>query len=587
MRGLFVTRALVVFVTLVLLAPAGSGVAGEADLSLASIVSGAADRRITLQDLAEGPTGVLAAVAGTETFPIPCATPLLQGAGATGASPEPLRQAIGLVSAPPPIADESVYTTRDGQFAIHYSSSDRSSGLPADDRNRDGLSDRVLRLAESLAASRSYLVDTMGYPDPAGAAGRLEIYLVRLGHGIEGYVPPARRTAAGAGSRFVVLDAGLSTDRVLPAAMHQLAHAALLSLTDRPIPVWWSEATASFLTLAATGDLEGQRPALQARLQAAGHGLTSDRLLLMQGALLWPVFLSERTGDAGIVRRIWDEMTAPDTTPLQAADRVLRRSAGLTSAEALRELAAWTLFTGSHDDGRHFSFAHSLPEPALPVIGPGLPFILGPVEPVEAYGSVAFRLPAGGGHGALDLEISAEGGSPAGDLLVFYRRGGEPPVLVPLPMENGGIGRVTVPWSEAREAWIILRNTAPPPGEPARFEVRGTLDPYAPYDLASFTTGTFGRSVLLEWTTASERGLLGWNVYRSERPTGPFVRLNDVAIPAYGDGTADTGYIFVDGGAREGRRYYYVLEGLTTTGLTQRSHLASVRTRRPRRAHHD
>jgi len=83
--------------------------------------------------------------------------------------------------------------------------------------------------------------------------------------------------------------------------------------------------------------------------------------------------------------------------------------------------------------------------------------------------------------------------------------------------------------------------------------------------------------MLLEWTTASEKGLAAWNVYRAETPGGPFTRLNSVAVPAMGDSASDTGYIFVDDVARPGRRYYYLLEGLTDLGRPQRSHVVSGR----------
>jgi len=278
------------------------------------------------------------------------------------------------------------------------------------------------------------------------------------------------------------------------------------------------------------------------------------------------------------VSRIWERIAAEGIDPMQATSRVLPEAAGITLDDALREFAAWNLFTGERDDGLHYSFGRTFPGAELQLVGRAMPLDLGPVEPIEAMGSIAFRIPSDGGVGALDMSLLAEGGAAGADLLVFYRAQGGRPVLVPIAVASDGRGQISVPWDDAIEAWLILRNAAIEQEQVARFEVRASLDPFAPFDLASFTAEGAGESIVLTWTTASEKGLLGWNVYRARRPTGPFLRLNGVAIPAYGDGSDETGYIFVDGAVHGDRRYYYLLEGLTQSGLTRRSHMASART---------
>src|SRR5262249_20068196 len=160
-------------------------------------------------------------------------------------------------------------------------------------------------------------------------------------------------------------------------------------------------------------------------------------------------------------------------------------------------------------------------------------------EAIEPLGSLAFRLPGDGRGGTIELEISADGGRPAADLLVFYRSWGSQPVLVPLAFDASGNGRAAGPWADARELWGVLRNDALPGGGGSRFEARTSANPYAPYDLASFTSTPTGPSMLLEWTTASETGLAAWNVYRGESPAGPFTRLNAVAVPAMGSTGSD------------------------------------------------
>ncbi|HEU4402194.1 MAG TPA: hypothetical protein VFT43_08825 [Candidatus Polarisedimenticolia bacterium] len=560
------------------------------DLSLASIVAAAADRPAGFGGAPRDPSAILAAVAGTDSFPVTCATPLVTLLVRPDAPlPPSLRESQAALAARPSLDNERVALTHDGFFAIHYSGSSRGLSMLGADRDHNGLPETVDHLAEALAAARSFLVSGFGYPAPAPDGERLDVLLVDLDHGLEGYTAPGRdpsidaapasglpTAAAGASQRFIVLDTDLPAERLMTAVLHQVAHASLLALAPRA-PHWWAEATAAFLTVEGSGDLAGHAAALRARLASPDRGLGSDSLLLMEGSLLWPLFLAERSGDPGVVRQIWSEMAAQGNDPAAATDLVLKRGAGLTLADAYREYAAWNLFTGPRDDGRHYSFSRALPEAALPTVGPALPVVLDPVEPVEPLGSVPFRLPGEGGRGTLDLDITAEGGRPGVDLLVAYRSEAPRQVLVPIALNEAGSGRVSIPWADALEAWIILRNDAAAPGAAARFSLRAARDPYAPFDLASFTAQPLGASIALEWTTASEKGLLGWNVYRAESPTGPFARLNDVAVPAYGDGTADTGYIFQDDTARPGRRYYYLVEGLTSLGLTERSYLVSAR----------
>jgi hypothetical protein len=510
------------------------------------------------------PGGVLAAVAGLDRFPAACATPLVQALALPDRTLAPPLAAVRayLVSRPA-TPGERTLNGRDGRFAVRYVPGARPAGLMAADHDRNGHPDLVDRVAEAVAAALSLLEGRLGYP----ASAPLAVYLLDLGRGLEGYAVPDERAP------FVILDAGLPSGRVMSAVLHQVAHAALQRLAPRS-PAWWSEATAAFLALSGSGDLAGHEPALRARLEAAGRSLPGDDLALLPGGLLWPWFLAERAGDPGVVRAVWEEMAGHGTDPLAAADTVLRRS-GSSLAEAFREFCLWNLFTGSRDQGLHYPEGHLLPEAPLPSAGPALPVVLGPVEPVEALASLAFRLPAEPRRGSLDVEVRVEGGSPGADLLVRPADDAGGPVLVPVPLDAGGAGRAAVPLEGLKEAWIVLRNG--PAASSARFEIRAAHDPYAPYDLAGLVAESVGASIVLQWTTASETGLIGWNIERAPSPEGPFQRLNGVAVPAWGEGTSDTGYVFVDDTARPGRRHYYRIEGLTAAGLAAVSHVVSAR----------
>jgi hypothetical protein len=556
--------------------------AEEHDVVLSGVVSRAAERAAAIAAAGQGDGDLLAAVAGVDGFPSACATPLtLLLTRPDAPLPPALDQAALAIETRPVLDSERIALTHDGKAAIHYPGASPSSGLMSIDRDRNGVPDLIDRIAEALVTSRSTLLARLGYPWPAPEGERLEVFVVDLGHGLEGFAVPRQDVAAPAGGSsagrapFIVLDAGLSSDRVMAATLHQVAHLSLLSAVERSSRAW-SEASASYLTLLATNDLPAHEAALRARLASTGRGLASDSMLLMEGGLLWPLFLAERAGDPSIVRQIWHEMAAQGTDPLAATDLVLRRS-GRTLQDALREYAAWNLFTGDRDDGQHYAAGRSLPTAPLVEAPAGEPVRFEPAEPVEPLGSAVFGLPGDGKGGAIDIEVTADGGHPGADLLVFYRSSGPQPVLVPITLDSSGGGRVSLPWADVRETWIVMRNDALPGGGSTRFEARALPDPYAPFDLASFTAAATGPSILLEWTTASEKGLMAWNIYRAETPGGPYTRLNSVAVPAMGDTATDTGYIFVDEMAVPGRRYYYLLEGLTTLGLPQRSHVVSGR----------
>jgi len=82
--------------------------------------------------------------------------------------------------------------------------------------------------------------------------------------------------------------------------------------------------------------------------------------------------------------------------------------------------------------------------------------------------------------------------------------------------------------------------------------------------------------IVVEWTTASELDTAGFNLYRSEHPGGPFVRINSAIIAASSDPLSGGSYSYTDGDVKAGTIYYYQLEDLETGGNTQRSETIAV-----------
>jgi hypothetical protein len=65
--------------------------------------------------------------------------------------------------------------------------------------------------------------------------------------------------------------------------------------------------------------------------------------------------------------------------------------------------------------------------------------------------------------------------------------------------------------------------------------------------------------VRLEWETASEEGVSGFNLYRAETQGGAQIKLNSVLIPATGGG-GGAAYDFEDTTVQPAHTYYYWLE---------------------------
>ncbi|GAB4530518.1 MAG: hypothetical protein Fur0018_17870 [Anaerolineales bacterium] len=76
--------------------------------------------------------------------------------------------------------------------------------------------------------------------------------------------------------------------------------------------------------------------------------------------------------------------------------------------------------------------------------------------------------------------------------------------------------------------------------------------------------------VVIEWSTASELDTIGFNLYRSESPSGPFEQINDRVIPSAGDALTGSDYRYQDDAVVPGRVYYYELEDLSAGDAGER-----------------
>ena len=76
-------------------------------------------------------------------------------------------------------------------------------------------------------------------------------------------------------------------------------------------------------------------------------------------------------------------------------------------------------------------------------------------------------------------------------------------------------------------------------------------------------------NVIVEWTTASELDMAGFNLYRSNFPEGPFEQVNEGLIPPSIDPLTGGSYSFSDELVEAGKIYYYQLEAVETGGTIE------------------
>jgi hypothetical protein len=89
-------------------------------------------------------------------------------------------------------------------------------------------------------------------------------------------------------------------------------------------------------------------------------------------------------------------------------------------------------------------------------------------------------------------------------------------------------------------------------------------------ELLSFTAVGREGAVDLSWQTASELGNLGFHLYRSASASGPYDRITTALIPGLGSSPVGATYGHRDQGLTNGVRYFYKLEDVDTSGVTER-----------------
>ena len=497
-----------------------------------------------------------------------CLTPVILEVGRQAEQSPALASFAALVLSPPALAKETASTTPDGHFTIHFTT-DRSAGhgVLGADRDGNGSPDYVDQVAAALTAARQRLLGRLGYRDPE-TRGPIDVFLANLGGRVDGYTP---RQSFDRPSYLVIDSRLLGNDALLRAAVaHQYAHAVLDGYSS-DAPIWWVEATASWLEGVIVGSYAHYAGSVQGAIEQSAAGLGGDQAPLLQGRLLWPAYLSSVSTRGSLVRDIWELLDRQGSgADLWLATEQVLRSAGMSLEETFSEYALWLLLSGERSDGRHFPFAERLDGVSYSGSFKNYPAAEIQALPMLAPFGVSFvRLGADGAEGGLRLRF--EGDSPGlfqAQLLLTPRKEGAPLLRVTVAVDSRGHGSIGIPWATFSEAVLIVGNVVRS-GEPAPYSFIARPDPSFPFELTSFTAEPDGEDVRITWETRSEDGLFGWVVYRSEQERDAPHRVNDVIVPAIGDGDGPVAYQYLDHGVFAGRTYHYSLVGVTRDGLTR------------------
>ena len=496
-----------------------------------------------------------------------CLTPTLTEASRQAGGSTALARLVAPLFIRPALSHEMLFTTTDGRFTIHYTL-DRANGdgVLAADRDANGIPDYVDQVASSLSLSQRRVVGKLGYRDLGGDAPA-DVYLTNLGGRVDGYLS---RGANGQAAYLVIDSRLLGNDALLRAAVaHQYAH-AVLDGYDAGAPLWWAEASAAWIEGQVVGSYAHYTESIQTALDASWGGLGLDDARVLQGRLLWPAYLAGAHSQTGIVRQIWETLDlAGDGSDLwQATDQVLH-SSGTSLEEAFSDYSLWLLLSGNRSDDRHFPFADRLEGVSYSAELDSYPAAeVQSLPPVAPLGAAFVRFLADSDEGGMRLVFDGDQPGQFQVQLLLTPREGNSLVRAIVTLDGSGHGTIGIPWSTYSEAVLIAGNVSRA-GSSAPYSFSARRDPTFPFVVSSFVVQPDHGDVRVAWESSTENGLFGWIVYRSEHNGGAARRVNDLLVPAIGDGDGPVSYQYLDEGVNAGRTYYYRLVGVTHDGLTK------------------
>jgi hypothetical protein len=88
-------------------------------------------------------------------------------------------------------------------------------------------------------------------------------------------------------------------------------------------------------------------------------------------------------------------------------------------------------------------------------------------------------------------------------------------------------------------------------------------------DLVKLVPDNSPGKVVIRWRTETQEENLGFNIYRSENPDGPYERINEALIPGEGSTNIPKDYCYEDKPLPRGKVFYYYIETVSTAGVRE------------------
>ncbi len=253
--------------------------------------------------------------------------------------------------------------SRQGRFRAHYDTSG-SHAPDLTDLDMNGVPDWVDSTLAYLEYAWAVQIDQMGFNPPKsdnglGGGSEIDVYIRNMGiggpYGVVWPDDPFGNTS----SAYIILDNDYSEDHYLTkgyAALrvttaHEFFHVIQFGYRNSPESlIWWMEQTATWMEDHIWDDVNDYLAYLVYFFQGAKtEPLDSNKGLFKYGAVIWPMYLSNRFGD-NIIREAWEALALAENPRIGVLDAVI--PGGLNAA--LNEFGVWNYFTNYRAGNGHF-----------------------------------------------------------------------------------------------------------------------------------------------------------------------------------------------------------------------------------------